>query len=289
METLVILTKKLSTKSVPTEEWTSTKAAVGTYTFLDETFVGVDRYWLIESLTQKQFWICAESPKGTWWARKDTASPRDVLDLSIPGDATAGQQHAVEALASKIGVWVEDLGANRGSALTPELTRPYADFWQVDPATPTNWPWCAMAASWAQFTGLALGSYLNAPTWRREYPLGCWPGAAYLVEQKAMKNGLWVPASQLQATAPYGRITGAMLVMSRSGSGSDGSGGEDAAPGTQYSGHVDLAIRWLGPSTIEVLGANLGDIIKVRQRSTSAIRGAFLFPLAGAPGGNITT
>jgi len=287
------------------------KAPAGEYPILEESVHGGDRWWKIHLATGEEQWIVAESPAGKWWAQEKsgpgpdspatsssksppggtgsratgstTISDATALELerAIPADASAGQRRAVRWALSKMGVFVEDQGENRGHVLTPKLIKPYTDFQKIED---DGLAWCGMFAEAARYHGVVDPhgdgelDLLDKSAWKK-HPLQTWIGMVCVIEQKAMEQGLWVPAAELQSRAPGARITAAALVMERAASGSDHSGGATgAAPGATYSGHVDVAIAWTDDGKLLGVGGNLSNIVKKVVRSTSDIRGAVLFP-----------
>lgn len=265
------------------------KLPAGTYPLLGEQLIGNDRWWKLQG-PDGPAWIVAESPKGRWWVTspnshasestpKGTADRNTVLS-AIPQNASPGQKRAIRWAVSKLGYFTEDQGDNKGRYLTPELIMPYRKFQGI--SGNKGMPWCAAYAEAARYHGVCDPggdgdlNLLNKKSWK-SHPLGTWNGAAWYIEKLAIDKNLWIPSGELKKLASGTKITAAIVLMARAGSGSDKSNSQrKAMPGQKYAGHADLAVAWDGDE-IFCLGGNLSNTIKQVHRRVNQIRGAVLF------------
>ena len=190
---------------------------------------------------------------------------------AIDPRASALQRAVAENIISLIGVLEVPSGSNRGPALSG-LVGEYVEHHKIsNKKDTTGLAWCALVAQWAQAE--ALGLKWATPSAWAGHPLGNWWGAVWMQEKEAKKRGVWTPCSALKGDEC---LTGARLVQSRSGSGSDRGSSSVRSDGS-YDGHVDVVIGWKGKDLMCV-GGNLGNTAKpvLRNIREARCRGVIL-------------
>ena len=189
----------------------------------------------------------------------------------IPPDTSDAQRTAAEWMIGLIGIQ-EDLGANKGTALTPGLIQPYIDYWSI--AGLDALMWCVLTA-WAAYMEGKGGNYLDKQDWKNTdlCPLGNWWGSAYDTYTVAIEKGCWVPIDAIDTLTPA-RLCGAILVKNNR----DGSDAAAASTGNRWPGHGDLyiGVDATAPGKILVVGGNLGNTCKAKLARTGEYLGLVL-------------
>lgn len=208
----------------------------------------------------------------------------EAIDL-IPPSADPRAHACATWMLRWPGVLVEDRGPNRGRALD-EILNAYRSRWSL--SRDTDLPWCAILASvawaisadrylWGRSLSEIAPTLLRPAWWSSKSPLGDWYGAVHSLESIGRARGLWSERAELAVRAPDARIVGAMLCRDRRGSGSDPISGQRLRA---YPGHVDIAIAPLDEDRVLAVGGNVGNEVRIVERSLSdpRLRGAVLLP-----------